>query len=196
MGAVPERDAIRRRILELSDRELYLAPIKAGGPLFPDADHLHRRPRGPLGEGREGCGASPPSRPEIARRRRGARRLRAEPGRPARGVHARPGPVAVAPDPRGRRRDGQGSDSPAARDARDRRPAGLDAGRRGALLRPFRERRRIEREHGAARPSDGAAVPARRAAAAAPRVAGLRAARRAGPARQPDRERRRASISC
>ena len=34
VGAVPERDAIRRRILELSDRELYLAPIKAGDRYF------------------------------------------------------------------------------------------------------------------------------------------------------------------
>ena len=34
MAAVPERDAIRRRILELSDQELYLAPIKAGNRYF------------------------------------------------------------------------------------------------------------------------------------------------------------------
>jgi len=34
VAAVPERDAIRRRILERSDQELYLAPIKAGNRYF------------------------------------------------------------------------------------------------------------------------------------------------------------------
>lgn len=34
VGAVPGRDEMRRRILELSDRELFLAPVKAGGRYF------------------------------------------------------------------------------------------------------------------------------------------------------------------
>jgi prolyl oligopeptidase len=34
VGAVPGREEIRRRILELSNRELYLAPVEAGGRYF------------------------------------------------------------------------------------------------------------------------------------------------------------------